>query len=223
MTDTAQRHTITPDDPAWPTQLGDLDEAPERLHVLGDNPDLLSMSGLVTVTGSRASTAYGNAVAQDLGIQLSSGSRLLVTGGAYGIDTEVLRGALSSQGVPPIVILSSGLDVLYPTGNRDLLNAVVAAGGLLVSEYEDGTRPSRTNFLRRGQLLAALSEQTVIIEASPRSSTLDVARRAKELGRDVAAVPGPVTSVASAGTNTMIARGDARLIAGADDLIGARS
>lgn len=213
-----ERLVIGPGDDLWPTQLNDLDSPPEQLHLHGDPGLLRDASELVTITGARASTGYGNLMAQNLASDVTNRGQSVVTGGAYGSDIRAVRAALSADGPGPIVVLVSGLNVLHPYGNQDWLHTAATCGGLLVSEHEDDARPAHRSFLTRARILAALSAQTVIVEAAIRSSARLVVRSARTMGRDVFAIPGPVTSATSSGTNAMIASGEARLITGAHDV-----
>ncbi|HEY0259482.1 MAG TPA: DNA-processing protein DprA [Lacisediminihabitans sp.] len=218
---TAERHHITallPGDEHWPTALEDLGaDAPAMLWAHGDTSLLArSLTQRIAITGARACTAYGEHVATDLAAALSGAGHVLVTGGAYGIDATVHR-AVRPGGAPGIAVLASGIDRLYPTGNTDLLQDV-AATGLLLSEAPPGAVPTRQRFVQRGRIIAALCGATVIVEAAYRSGALTVAHRALALRRIVAAVPGPVTSAASAGCHQLIQNGETHLITHAGDL-----
>lgn len=170
----------------------------------------------VTITGSRASTSYGDHVAGELAHDASHAEQIVVSGGAYDIDDAAHRAALSSGG-QTIAVVPGGPDRLYPAGHRDMLERVGDVG-LLMSEMPPGAAPTRHRFIARGRLLAALSSATVIVEAGARSGSLHVAREAHALGRGVGAVPGPVTSAASTGTHLLLSEGTAALVTGHHDL-----
>lgn len=172
--------------------------------------------GEVTITGSRAATAYGDHVAGELAADASIAEQIVVSGGAYGIDGAAHHGALAADG-DTIAVMASGPDRLYPAGHRDMLERVSDLG-LLMSEMPPGSTPTRHRFIARGRLLAALSSATVIVEAGARSGTLHVAREAHALGLGVGAVPGPVTSAASPGTHLLLSEGTASLVTGHHDL-----
>jgi DNA processing protein len=211
---------IDPTDTAWPAQLNDLGpDAPTQLFCMGTASSLLEdPARLVTVTGSRASTPYGENVAGEIGAHLwRDHSMSVVTGGGYGIDAATTRGSLAVDG-SPIAVLASGLDTLYPRGNARLFERV-AECGLIVTEHPEGTAPTRANFTRRGLIMAALSGTTHIVEAPLRSGALPVATSAASLGRSVTATPGPVTSACSDGPNHLIANGVARLAASTADIV----
>jgi DNA processing protein len=140
-----------------------------------------------------------------------------VSGGAYGIDAAAHGGALAAAGIT-IAVLACGPDVAYPRAHHGLLNAV-AASGAVISEWPPGAPPARHRFLRRNQVIAALSQGTVVVEASARSGSLATARRAAELRRPLMAVPGPVTSAASDGCHALLREGRAACVTGAADIL----
>ena len=210
---------LTPHRPGWPTALADLGHAaPLALWAKG-NPELLtaSLSSRVTITGARAATGYGVQVTREFAWQLAASPRILVSGGAYGIDAEAHRAALTARSASTIAVLAGGLDRPYPAGHSELLGRV-GKEGLLLSELPPGAAPTRWRFLQRGRLLAALSGSVVITEAGYRSGSLHTAARAMELGRPVCAVPGPLTSAASAGCHRLLRDGLGSIITGYDDI-----
>lgn len=168
------------------------------------------------MTGSRAATAYGDHVATELAADLADRERIIVAGGAYGIDRAAHVAALAAGG-QTIAVLASGLDRLYPAGNQDMLERI-AGVGLLLSELAPGSTPTQWRFLARNRIMGALSGATVIVEAGYRSGSLNVAARAAELGRRVGAVPGPVTSATSAGTHRLLREGIASLVTDSTDV-----
>ncbi|MEX5309279.1 DNA-processing protein DprA [Kocuria sp. CPCC 205297] len=209
---------LIPGDAHWPVSVDALgDRAPYVLWAKGATSFLANgQEDRVTVTGSRASTSYGDHVAGELAHDASHAEQIVVSGGAYGIDDAAHRAALSSGG-QTIAVMPAGLDRLYPAGHRDMLEQVGDVG-LLMSEMPPGAAPTRHRFIARGRLLAALSSATVIVEAGARSGSLHVAREAHALGRSVGAVPGPVTSAASTGTHLLLSEGTAALVTGHHDL-----
>lgn len=172
----------------------------------------------VAVVGARAASAYGVHVAGELAFALAEAGAAVVSGGAYGIDAAAHRGALTAQAAPTIAVLASGVDVPYPRGNDQLL-ARIAENGLILSEVPPGSAPTRVRFLVRNRLIAALSKGTVVVEAAPRSGSLSTAGRAADLGRPVMAVPGPVTSVSSAGCHQLLRDKDAVLVTCAAEVL----
>jgi DNA protecting protein DprA len=163
------------------------------------------------------SAHYGEHVAGTLASDLAAAERIVVAGGAYGIEGAAHRATLATGG-DTIAVLANGVDRAYPAGHSELLGRV-ADVGLLVSEVAPGATPTRHRFLARARLMAALAAATVVVEAGARSGSMKVARDAHQLGRAVGAVPGPVTSATSIGPHRLLAEGHARLVTGASDLL----
>ena len=207
---------VTPDDDEWPglafTAFTGADVrrrpsgvAPMVLWVLG--PGCLDevAERSAALVGTRAATAYGEYVTADLAAGLVERGVAVVSGGAYGIDGAAHRATLTADGVT-VAVLAGGIDIPYPAGHSALLHRI-ATIGLLVSEYPPGVRPARHRFLTRNRLVAALGRATVVVEAGLRSGAANTAAWARAMGRPVAAVPGPVTSAASAGCHQMLRHG----------------
>lgn len=167
---------------------------PARLDVVTDRS--------VAVVGSRASSAYGEHVAAELGHQLGERGWTVVSGGAYGIDAAAHRGALAAE-APTVAVLACGVDRVYPAAHGALF-ARIAESGLLVSEWPPGCAPLRHRFLVRNRLIAALTRGTVIVEAAARSGAQATAMRARRLSRPLMVVPGPVTSALSVGCHELL-------------------
>ncbi|KQR11066.1 DNA-processing protein DprA [Cellulomonas sp. Leaf334] len=198
---------LVPGDPRWPSALDDLGTAaPFCVWVRGE-PDLgAALTLSAAVVGSRAATSYGERVAFDLADGLTADGLCVVSGGAYGIDAAAHRGAVA-RGGRTLVVLAGGVDRAYPAGNARLLDAVVGAGGALLSEVPPGSLPTRSRFLQRNRLIAAAGRATVVVEAAWRSGAMSTAHHAARLLRPVGAVPGPVTSMASAGCHRLLREG----------------
>ncbi|WP_133755363.1 DNA-processing protein DprA [Naumannella halotolerans] len=209
---------LMPGDDEWPRSLGDLGErAPYVLWTRGASSFLARpVADLVTLTGARASTSYGEHVTGTLASDLAAAERIIVAGGAYGIEGAAHRAALATGG-DTIAVLANGVDRAYPAGHSELLGRI-ADVGLLVSEVAPGATPTRHRFLAHARLMAALSAATVVVEAGARSGSMKVAHDAHQLGRAVGAVPGPVTSATSVGPHRLLVSGEARLVADSTDL-----
>ncbi|MGK2902836.1 MAG: DNA-processing protein DprA [Mycobacterium sp.] len=227
MLDRRGGRLITPDDPEWPhlafTAFTSADvtsresgRAPLALWAIG--PARLDMVAgrAAAIVGTRACTAYGEHVAADLAAGLAERDAAVVSGGAYGIDGAAHRGALGVDGVT-VAVLVGGIDVPYPAGHSALLHRI-GGSGLVVTEYPPGVRPARHRFLTRNRLVAALSGATVVVEAGLRSGAANTAAWAEAMGRVVCAVPGPVTSPASAGCHVLLRR-RAELISRAEEVL----
>jgi DNA processing protein len=168
------------------------------------------------IVGTRAATAYGEHVAADLAAGLAMRDVAVVSGGAFGIDGTAHRAALAGDGVT-VAVVAGGVDVPYPAGHAGLLRRI-ADDGLVLSEYPPGSRPTRSRFLTRNRLVAALSGATVVVEAGARSGAANTAGWAEALGTHVCAVPGPVTSAASVGCHRLL-RDGATLVTRAEEVI----
>lgn len=202
----------TPEDEHWPQALDDLGEhAPFLLWVRGDVEHLSSRS--LSVVGARAATGYGTHVTAEIVDGVCAAGFTIVSGAAYGIDAVAHRTALSS-GAPTVAVLAGGADRPYPGAHDSLLGRVSEAGAVC-AEMIPGAAPTRWRFLMRNRIIAALSSATLVTEAGMRSGSLNTAGHAAELGRALGAVPGPVTSVASAGCHTLIREYGAALITNA--------
>lgn len=158
----------------------------------------------IALVGARASSRYGEQVASQMAEEVTGAGGLVVSGGAYGIDAAAHRGALLRGAT--LSVSAGGVDRLYPAGNARLLQQVIEEGAL-VSEVPLGCQPGRHRFLSRNRVIAALAAGTVVVEAAWRSGALSTARHARDLGRQVGAVPGPVTSMASAGCHRLLREG----------------
>ncbi|WP_225754074.1 DNA-processing protein DprA [Actinotalea sp. Marseille-Q4924] len=210
---------LVPEDPRWPSGVADLGtEAPHALWVTGDATAPAAAASGAAVIGARACTHYGEHVTADLAAGVAAAGRVVVSGGAYGIDAAAHRAALATGGVT-VAVLAGGVDRLYPAGNARLLLAVRDSGGALVSEVPPGSVPSRQRFLQRNRLIAALTGATVVVEAAWRSGALSTAARAAALLRPVGAVPGPVTSAASAGCHRLLRDGAAVCVTDAAEVL----
>ncbi|HEY2041852.1 MAG TPA: DNA-processing protein DprA [Jatrophihabitans sp.] len=181
----------------------------------------LSRAGVrsVAIVGGRAASNYGQHAASELGFGAAQHGIDVVSGGAYGIDAAAHRGALAAGG-NTVLISAGGLDRPYPSGNKVIYDRA-AESGLLISERPPGSAPHRQRFLSRNRLIAALGSATVVVEAARRSGALNTAGYARDLGRPVLAVPGPITSAMSVGCHALIQRDEqpARLITGVADML----
>ncbi len=209
---------VCPGDPEWPVRLDDLGDArPYALWLRGSADLRFSCLRSVAIVGSRAATAYGSYVASELAASVAARGWAVVSGAAYGVDAAAHRGALAADGVT-VAVLACGVDVPYPAGHADLLDAV-AAQGVVASEWPPGRTATRLRFLIRNRVIAALASGTLVVEAGQRSGALNSARHARDLGRPLMAVPGPITSELSAGCHTVIRDWQGALVTSAADVI----
>lgn len=171
----------------------------------------------MTIVGARRCTPYGRAVAVELAGSLAAAGLVVISGMAYGIDSQAHHGALEAGGLT-IAVLAGGPDVPYPPSARKLHARVLRAGGAVVSESPPGHRPARWQFPARNRIMAALAAMTVVVEATERSGSRITARYGLGLGRAVGAVPGPIHSPLSAGPHALVRDGGV-LVTGAQDVL----
>jgi DNA processing protein len=199
-------------------------EYPARLAAIPDPPPVLYVKGALApgdtfalaMVGTRRPTVYGRDIAERLAAALATVGVTIVSGLAKGIDTHAHRGALAGGG-RTIAVLGHGIDTCYPPENRRLL-AQIAERGAVVTEYGLGIGPLAENFPPRNRIISGLTAGVLVVEAGDKSGALITSRFAAEQGRDVFAVPGPVTSPASVGCHRLIQDG-AKLVASADDVL----
>ena len=206
---------LTIQDAEYPGRLQNIYDPPCLLYVKGRLP-AIDEEAAVAVVGTRDCTPYGVACAEKLGYGLASGGAVVVSGLAKGIDAAASRGALRAGGVT-VGVVGNGLDVHYPYESRYLYEDIAAAGALL-SEYPPGTEPAGSHFPARNRIISGLSLATLVVEAPERSGALITAETAREQGRDVFAVPGPIDAPASVGCNRLI-RDGAGLVSDAWDIL----
>ncbi len=204
---------VTRDSEEFPAELREIPAAPILLYVRGtivlDRPR-------IAIVGSRTASRYGRRFTEELGRGLAQRGFQIVSGGARGIDTCAHRGALDAGG-STIAVFGSGLMEPCPPENYALFEEILE-NGALVSEFPLTCPPSKSTFPQRNRIVSGLSAAVVVVEAAARSGALITASQALEQGREVLAVPGPVTSPVSAGTNRLIQEG-AKLVQQIDDIV----
>ncbi|CAA9254841.1 MAG: Rossmann fold nucleotide-binding protein Smf possibly involved in DNA uptake [uncultured Acidimicrobiales bacterium] len=195
---------LTPWHPAWPARLVDDPEPPAMLCTRGDPAALAGPA--CAMVGTRSCSGEGRRIAHDIGRDLADAGVAVVSGLALGIDGAAHRGALTAgPGAGGTVgVVAGGVDVTYPPSHAALFDDVAAAGAL-VSEAPLGTPPERWRFPARNRIIAALADVVVVVESHDRGGSMHTVDAAIERGRTVGAVPGPVRSPASAGTNALLA------------------
>lgn len=197
-------------DPDFPEPLRHIPDPPAILYVQGRLPDFSAVPA-IAVIGKRRASIYGLQIAEKMGYSLSRAGVVVVSGMAIGCDSAAHLGALKG-GRPTVAVLGTPLDRCSPASNAELMRDI-AAYGALVTEYPVGRPYTRSDFPRRNRLISGLSLGVVVCEAGRQSGTLQTAQLALDQGRDVFAVPGPVGSPNSEGTNELIASSGAQLVA----------
>ncbi|PZS36561.1 MAG: DNA-protecting protein DprA, partial [Pseudonocardiales bacterium] len=204
-------------DARYPHPLRDMPDAPAVLHVAGELPALdPDAAPAVAIVGARRASAYGLEVARGLGRGLAAAGLTVVSGMALGIDAAAHEGALEADG-STVAVLAGAAEIPYPASKRALHGRIVRKGAV-VSELPPAFRARRWCFPARNRVIAGLARLTIVVEAAERSGALITSKVAGDLGRDVGAVPGRVTSPLAAGTNALINDG-AALIAGAQNAL----
>ena len=191
----------------FPPRLGEGVDAVGALWFRGDPRwfEVVAAERPVALVGARRASGYGLEVAAGLGRDLALAGVPVVSGMALGIDSAAHEGALEAGG-PTVAVLGGGVDVVYPRSRRNL-HGRIAEAGLIVSEVPPGTRPQRWSFPARNRIMAGVAAMTVVVEGTSRSGSLITAGFAADLGRELGAVPGQVTSPLAAGPNELIQAG----------------
>ena len=201
-------NSISASDPVFPQRLTVIPQPPHKLYVIGTIPTYATG---VAIVGTRKPTAYGKQVTSMIAERLAERGAVIVSGLAHGVDGIAHQSALRVGG-KTVAVLPSGPDQIYPSAHQALAKNIADRHGALISEYEPGAPPLQYRFLERNRLVSGLADIIVITEASIRSGTMNTASHALEQGKDVYAVPGPITSPMSAGCNALIAQGAAPIV-----------
>ncbi len=196
--------SITPDQPFYPHQLLQLHDPPQQLFYEGDIS--LAARLCIAVVGSRMMSTYAQSCMHDLIRPLVRAGMVIVSGLAYGVDAQAHH-LVVKEGGHGIAVVAHGLDQCYPKANEALLADLLLDGGLVLSEYPEGTVPLKRNFLARNRIIAGLAHVLVIIEAGERSGTFATAQAALECGREVAVVPSDITRLENAGGLALLKQG----------------
>ena len=213
--------TICIDNKTYPPLLREIHNPPLKLYAVG-NTELLTLP-CIAIVGTRRSSPYGRWVAAEISKRAADAGWCVVSGLAEGIDSAAHKGALSCGG-KTIAVLGTGADICYPKSNADLYNQILREG-LIISEYEPGTRGFPGNFPMRNRIISGLSEKVVVVEGACKSGSMITANFAVEQGRDVYSVPGNINQPNSTGTNLLISDGAIPILSieGCTDTLGIRS
>jgi len=206
-------HLVTQEQPAYPKLLREIHDPPRALYIKGSLP---AEELAVAIVGSRHASLYGMQTAERLAYDVALRGITVVSGLARGIDSAAHRGALRAGG-RTIAVLGSGLADIYPPEHTELA-AQIAKQGAVISEYPMEMPPVGSNFPRRNRIISGLSLGVVVVEAAARSGALITADCALEQGREVFAVPGPITTPTSQGTHHLLKQG-ARLVTSVEDIL----
>lgn len=211
-----EKSFFTIDDEIYPESLKNICDPPQKIYYRG-NLDLLRSDRLIAIVGTRRNTAYGKLCCENIVKKLMDADVTIVSGFAMGIDTISHKTCIDNNG-KTIAVIASGLDIVYPASNLKLWKEIEKKG-LILSEYDYGTKPFRSNFPKRNRIIAGLSKATVIIESKEKGGSLITANMALEEGRDIFAVPGNIFSENSKGSNSLIRDSKAKLLLSADEIL----
>ncbi len=191
-------------DEEYPQKLKQIYDPPAKLYYVGDLKLLNNKS--IAIIGCRKASKYGLKISKIFSEGLSKEKVTIISGFARGIDTEAHKGAINNEG-KTVAILGNGIDIIYPSENKELFVDIISKGGLIISEFENGIKPLKENFPRRNRIISALSDGVVVVEAKRKSGTMITVDYALEQGKEVYVVPGNIDSLNSEGTNELIKQG----------------
>lgn len=207
-------NTVIPEEEGYPDLLRELADSPPLLYYKGH---LSSQREALAIVGARKSTPYGRAAAESIAKELAGQGIAVVSGLARGIDTAAHKGALAGQGIT-WAVLGCGLNFIYPPENKKLAEEIMESEGAVFSEFMPDMAPEPQLFPMRNRLISGMSRGVIVVEAALKSGSLITVDFALEQGREVFAVPGPIFSEQSKGTNNLIRQG-AKLIEGMKDIL----
>ncbi len=205
-------------DSDYPKLLKNITDPPICLFGKGDRNSIdFTHDTCIGIVGARKNTPYGQYVAGELGKAFASAGLVIVSGIATGIDTISHNAAIEKQG-RTIAVLGTAIDVVYPRENKELYEKILNEYGVIISEHPPGFITNPGMFVLRNRIVVGLSKAIVVVEGGSHSGTLTTARYAAENGRDVYAVPGPITSEMSIGPHILLREG-AHLLSNAKELL----
>ena len=213
----ANAEFISSEDFDWPLSCQDLSAPPIGLVIKGDRKLLTQLSNSISIVGSRRPTDYGLIVANQLASDACKQEIVVISGGAYGIDTAAHKATLMAGG-KTVAVLGGGVNHLYPIENGQIFTKI-AENGLLISEVMPSVKTMPARFLTRNRLIAALSKATVVVEAEFVSGSIRTARDAAEIFRPVFAIPGQISSKLSDGCHRLIAERVADIATSLDEIL----
>lgn len=206
---------ITVWDTDYPELLKKIYDPPLILYCIGTFTELDKYC--ISIVGTRQPSTYGKAQAEYFASELSQNNLTIVSGLARGIDS-ISHKAVLKDGKRTIAVIGSGLDVIYPPENKKLFEEI-AQTGMVISEFEVGTKPDAQNFPRRNRIISGLSLATIVVETGISGGAMQTASYSLDQGREVYAIPGNLNVKQSEGTNLLIQKGEAKLIIHPEDIL----
>lgn len=211
---------ITQLSPLYPRLLHEISDPPICLFALHkDNHPVTNADGVhIAVVGSRQHSTYGKTTTYQIAFELAEAGVTIVSGLALGIDAIAHQAALDAKG-STIAVLGCGVDIVYPPHNRGLRDHIIESGNTILSEFPPGSQPTRGSFVVRNRIVSGISKGVLITEGTERSGSLITARDAANQGRDVFAIPGPITSATAQAPLILLKQG-AKLVTSSADILG---
>ncbi len=206
---------ITYWDDTYPKILRNIYLPPLILYTLGDFHESDKYS--IAIVGTRKPTDYGKSIAAKFSKELAEQDITIISGLARGIDSIAHRSAIKAGG-RTIAIIGSGLDIVYPQENRALFNDITQQG-VIISEFELGTKPDAQNFPRRNRIISGISLGTLVVESKKNGGAMQTANYSMDQNREVFAIPGNLNIPESEGTNILIQRNEAKLVTEPEDIL----
>lgn len=207
---------FTIDDDIYPEILKNIYNPPKKIYYKG-NLKLLKEKKKIAIVGTRNNSSYGALCCEKIVKDLIAEDIVIISGFARGIDSIAHRICIENNG-KTIAVVASGLDIVYPSSNVNLWKKI-EENGLILSEYEYGTKPFRANFPQRNRIIAGLSEGVIVMESKEKGGSLVTANIALDEGRDVYAVPGEIFSDLSRGCNNLIRDSKAKLLNSVEEIL----
>ncbi len=204
---------------SYPRLFLALENPPESIYYRGSLANI-NKSRSIAIVGSRKMTRYGAQVIDQFVAAFVSEGIATISGFMYGVDTEVHRKTVEYGGIT-VAVMGGGIDEPYPADNNDLYTDIVQKNGAVISEYEPKSKPKLWMYPQRNRIVASLATLGVlVIEAGEGSGSLITVECAKKLNKNIFAIPGPITSAVSRGTNMLIKKGIAKIVTKPEDIIG---
>ena len=207
---------FTIEDDIYPQCLKEISNPPIKLYYKGDL-ELLKEERIIGVVGTRNPSSYGKLSCECMVKKMTEANITVVSGFAKGIDSIAHKTSLLTGG-KTIAVIASGLDIVYPASNLSLYREIEEKG-LIISEYEEGIKPFKSNFPQRNRIIAGLSKGIIVVESKNRGGSLITADLALEFNRDVYAVPGDIFSEYSKGCNNLIRDSKAKSLSNINELL----
>lgn len=204
------------EDEQYPECLRNIHTPPTKLYCM-ENINLLNKKRKIAIIGCRDYSEYGRLISQKFAYELARMGFVIVSGAARGIDSFSHKATLNTK-TGTIAVLGNGLNYIYPPENKELEEQILNNNGLIISEYDMGTRPSKYTFPARNRIISAVSDGVLVIEARKNSGSQITVDYALDQGKNVYAVPGDVTRINTEGTNELIKQG-AKIVTNVNDIL----